>query len=75
MLDNLQPQYKLVMCRVGKIRTELEPADQVIFDNMITDTKKWTIPQISKQLATVGIVLARDTIRTHREGLCRCLKN
>ena len=74
MLENLKPAAQRGYCRVIAVRQLLELKDQHIFDQMLIDPK-WSAHDMARQLRTVGITLAKDTIRFHRDGSCRCSKN
>lgn len=74
MLEDLTPERDPQPCRAITLALELEATDaRILLDAY--DNPRWTATALSKALRARGITLGKDTIRSHREKSCKCLKN
>lgn len=74
LLDDLgEPKKFIPSCKIRNIAATLDEADGKIFISAVNDAK-WPVAQLALALRERGITLTRETIRTHRNGLCSCSK-
>lgn len=72
LLEGLKPVSQDKPCRIGKLLTSLEAADQVILKAALEDIDQWPANTLSKALAERGLTVADGTISKHRRNLCAC---
>lgn len=73
LLAGLKPAGP-VACKMGRIITELEPADRAILEQALGDFNTWTGAGLTKALNERGIAVTRETLHAHRLGRCSCSK-
>lgn len=73
MLEGLTPATGKNSCKVGDVLATLDAKDQTILTEALAD-KRWSPMGLSKALRARGLILGKDTIRTHTEQSCRCYK-
>jgi hypothetical protein len=73
MLEGLTPATGKNSCKVGDILITLEEQDRNILNEALAD-KRWSPMGLSKALRARGVILGKDTLRTHSEENCRCFK-
>lgn len=71
MLEGLQPPKKLPACKVRTILASLEPKDQEILKNALSDDN-WPHSTLTHELNKRGIRISEQPVRTHRLGRCSC---
>lgn len=71
MLEGLTPEIKIPSCRVRTILETLEPKDQKILREALTDGR-WTGNSLSKALNSRGIKVGDKVITKHMIGGCSC---
>lgn len=59
-------------CRVGLLLLELNEVDSVILADALRDYDTWSPRALAKALGERGITLSKDTIVSHRTGVCKC---
>lgn len=73
MLEGLAPTTGKTTCKVGDVLATLDAKDQEILIAALAD-KRWSPMGLSKALRARGVILGKDTLRTHTEENCRCFK-
>jgi hypothetical protein len=59
-------------CRVGILLLELNETDSTILAGALRDGETWSPRALAKALGERGITLSKDTIVSHRTGVCKC---
>jgi len=73
MLEGLTPNTGKTTCKVTDTLETLEQADQAILRAALEDSR-WSPMSLSKALRARGVILGKDTLRSHSEQSCRCYK-
>lgn len=71
MLENFEPESKLLPCKVRTIAESLDAKDRAILEAALSDDR-WTPHSLSTGLANRGLVLSDKSIRKHQLKQCSC---
>lgn len=72
MLEDMDDYKPRPPCRVMRIHSTLEPADQERLLKFLGDDETWTNYMLTKALNEKGIQVSETSIRRHRQSFCPC---
>jgi hypothetical protein len=73
LFDDLTPIKRVYSCRIRTLLATLEAGDRDKLAALLA-SPDWSHTQLVNALQSRGVVVTRDAIQRHREGVCSCLR-
>ena len=73
MLEGLRPPSAEMLCKVGRLSSDLTPEDYQILQEALAEPR-WTTAGLAKALAERGLRMGETVLRKHRAKECACAR-